>query len=415
MPETKAFQGIRYDFERCGGDISTLIAPPYDVLNQADKDRLQARSPHNIVGIDLPHIPPKSAGPDSVYQAAAHTLEKWRGEQALIQEDRPALYLYHQVFEHAGQQYTRRKFVARVRLTPFSAGEVLPHEKTFGGPKEDRLALMKATRCQLSPIFGLYADPDDRIGQAFAATAGSEPSATGVLDGVESRTWIVKDEAVIAQVEQEMADHKIYIADGHHRYGTALLYRDWYAAEFDDYHDDHPVNYVMFVLASMDDPGCLILPYCRAVSGVGLDSLLEAWSAGVEICDRNVSDARLRDGSTGKEVCVRYSARDRLRELEPDQVEPWYALDYAYLHRYLIDDLLKHSTHGDVAIRYVKSEEDAMAAAAGDGGTALLIKSTPMEHLKAMSEAGGLMPQKSTYFFPKLATGIVLNELRSAD
>ncbi|MGB0715632.1 MAG: DUF1015 family protein [Phycisphaerae bacterium] len=412
MPEIQPFSAIRYDFERSGGNLTDLIAPPYDVLDQDDKDRLLAASKHNVVAVDLPHVPPKAAGPDAVYQQAAHQLEAWLAEGALVRDAEPAVYLYHQTFTHAGQSYTRRKFFARVRLTEFSEGQVLPHEKTFGGPKEDRLALMKATKSQLSPIFGLFSDPEDAVNKAFEATAARTPDATGSLDGTDNRLWIVRDDATIGQLQQILADKKVYIADGHHRYGTALLYRNWYREAFaDTFSDSHPSNYCMFVLASMDDPGCLILPYYRTVAGVDRESLLGIWSDGVETCDAGEADAILHDGKTGTETPVKYAQRQKLHDLEAGQVEPWYDLDYAYLHRYLIEDRLAGASGQTPDIKYVKSEEDAKKVAAETGGTALLVNATPMAHLQAMSLAGGLMPQKSTYFHPKIATGLAINPL----
>lgn len=413
MPEVAPFTAIRFDHTRTGGDLSALLAPPYDVLDQADKDALLAKSERNIVAIDLPHIPPKSLGPQEAYGRSAKLLDQWLSEGVMLRENKPALYLYHQRFEHAGQSYTRRKFIARVRLQPFSEGWILPHEQTFGGPKEDRLALMKATRCQLSPIFGLYADPEDRVGSAFAATAAQTPDVTGTLDGVENRMWVVSDRGLIDAVVSALADKKIYIADGHHRYGTALLYRDWLRGEEGgSLSGDHPANYVMFVLASMDDPGSLILPYNRALVNVELGTVLEAWSAGTEPALPERADIVLYDGKTGGETPLRFTNRNVLATLEPDQCEPWRRLDYAYLHRYLIDELLTGKL-GDrePSVRYVKSAEDARRTARDESGVALLVNATPMSHMRAVSEAGGLMPQKSTYFHPKLATGLTINPL----
>ena len=154
MLDVRPFAAIRYDARRCGGDLSNVIAPPYDVLDEADRAALLARDPHNIVAIDLPHVPPKSVGPPQVYERSANLLEQWIKDGVLVREAKPALYIYHQTFEHEGRRFTRKKFIARLRLASFSEGVILPHERTFGGPKEDRLALMKATRCNLSPIFG---------------------------------------------------------------------------------------------------------------------------------------------------------------------------------------------------------------------------------------------------------------------
>jgi uncharacterized protein (DUF1015 family) len=313
-------------------------------------------------------------------------------------------------------------FIARVRLAPFSDGSILPHEKTFGGPKEDRLALMKATRCNLSPIFGLYADPQNRIGSIFAPTVSKSPDAKAALDGVENSLWIVTGAAVIERVVTEMRDKKVYIADGHHRYGTALLYRDFVAGQGGGLSADHPANFVMFVLASMDDPGCLILPYYRALGHVDLQLLLDAWRDGVAVAaplsekggtkgGSAAPDLVLWEGSTGKQVGLRFTNRGVLRSLEPGEAAPWYDLDYAYLHRYLLEELLVKKLGGEPKIQYVKSLDDARRTARDEQGVALLVNATPMAHLRAVSDAGGLMPQKSTYFHPKLATGLTINPL----
>lgn len=410
--EVTPFAAIRFDHTKTGGDLSALIAPPYDVLDQNDKDALLARSNRNIVGIDLPHLPPKSAGPAECYDKAARTLTTRLHDGTLVRDDEPALYLYHQRFTYGGKTYTRKKFIARVRLRPFEDGVILPHELTFGGPKEDRLALMKATKCQLSPIFGLYADPQNQVGKAFASTAGAPPHATGTLDDVKNELWVVTNPEVIEAVVSTVNDGKLYIADGHHRYGTALLYQSWAKEQHGGtLPDDHPANFVMFVLASMDDPGCLILPYYRALKSVTVSALQNAWSDGVATCDAEDADLVLVDGATGQETPVRFTNREALKTLEPNQCAPWYDLDYAYLHRYLLDELYATHVGAPPQARYATSAADAKQAAREESGVALLMKATPLGHLRAVSDAGGVMPQKSTYFFPKLATGMTINPL----
>ncbi|MCH8148666.1 MAG: DUF1015 family protein, partial [Planctomycetes bacterium] len=248
--------------------------------------------------------------------------------------------------------------------------------------------------------------------KAFAAVAARSPDVSASLDGIDNRMWITKDAAVIDTVTTLMADKNLYIADGHHRYGTALNYRDWYAkGQGGSLPDDHPANYVMLVMACMDDPGCLILPYHRALAEIKLATVLDAWSAGTETCDREDADVVLVEGATGMEAPLRFTDRKKLMELEPDHCKPWYDLDAAYLHRYLIDEQLKRSLEAEPQVRYVKSEEMARKTAREKDGVALLVKATPMAHLRAVSEAGGLMPQKSTYFYPKLATGLTINPL----
>lgn len=426
MLEIAPFSAIRYDLRRVGGDLSAVLAPPYDVLDEADKKALLARSDHNIVAIDLPYLPPKSAGPAQVYERAARTMQDWIRDGTLIRDPAPALYVYHQRFEHDGKPYTRRMFIARVRLQPFSEGSILPHERTFGGPKEDRLALMKATRCNLSAIFGLYCDSRDEIGALFAATAAKRADAVGTLDGVESRLWVVADRKVVQSVVAAMADRRVYIADGHHRYSTALMYRDWLAEQHGGpLPDDHPANYVMFVLASMDDPGCLILPYYRVLEHIDADALASAWSPGATRIGMKTpspsqgegwgegrdADVVLWDGHSGKELSLKFTDRAKLAALEPNECPAWHKLDYAYLHRYLIDELLARKLGTAPTVHYVKSLDDAKQTARQCAGVALLVNATPMAHLRSVAESGGLMPQKSTYFHPKLATGLTMNKL----
>lgn len=412
MPEIKPFRAIRYDYTRTGGDVSNLIAPPYDVLGQADKDALLAKSDRNIVAVDLPHIPPKSLGPQDAYERSATTLQAWLEDGTLVREEKPALYVYHQTFEHAGKTYTRREFITGVRLRPFEEGVILPHEQTFGGPKEDRLALTKATACNLSPVFGLYADPENVIGKTFAPIVESEPDMVGAMDGVVNKVWILTEPQVIAKVVSALAPKKLYIADGHHRYGTALNYRNWLKEqEGGELPEDHPANFVMLVLGSMDDAGSLILPYNRALAGVDLATVLDAWSAGTEPAPVGQEDIVLYDGATGAERRLRYTDRGKLRSLEPGQCPSWYRLDAAYLHRYLIDELLRVRMGREPRVRYVKSAGDAKQVAKDEAGVALLVNATPMGHLRTVSEEGGLMPQKSTYFYPKLATGLTINPL----
>ena len=414
MLEVRPFAAIRYDTSRLGGDLSNVLAPPYDVLDDTDRAALLARDPKNIVAIDLPHVPPKSAGPPEAYQRSALLLGQWLKEGVLARESGPAMYVYHQSFEHEGRKYIRKKFIARLRLASFSDGAILPHERTFGGPKEDRLALMKATRCNLSPIFGLYSDPANKIAGAFSPHIGRKPDFHGNLEGIENQVWIVTDSAILERVASEMRDKKVYIADGHHRYGTALLYRDHAAGQAGGLSVDHPANFVMFVLASMDDPGCLILPYFRVLGGITLNDLVKAWKAGTESLPFSAKFAEIDLmlwAATSEWTPMRFTNRGVLRKLEANEVGPWYNLDYAYLHRYLIEELLAKKLKRAPVIHYAKSAEQAKQIAREENGVALLVNATPMAHLRAVSEAGGLMPQKSTYFHPKLATGITINPL----
>jgi uncharacterized protein (DUF1015 family) len=332
-------------------------------------------------------------------------------EGTLIREPAPALYVYHQCFSHEGRELARRMIIVRGRLTPFSEGIILPHERTFGGPKEDRLALMRATMCNLSAVFGLYSDSEMRVLDALEMECRREPDAFATLDGVENKMWIVTDSAVHRQVGSIMADKKVYIADGHHRYETSLHYRDELAAAGRaPLGHDHPARFIMLVLAGMEDPGCIILPYHRVLVGAKLETVLRAWAAGTAPCSENQADLTLVEGASGRRAALRFTDRQKLRSLDPRQPAAWYELDAAYLHRCLLDVFWADEA-GPPRVEYVKSSDEALRVAQARNGVALLMNATPMAHLRAVSEGGGLMPPKSTYFHPKLATGLTINPL----
>ena len=252
MADIRPFNAIRYAL-RPGTDPSQLIAPPYDVLDEAGKAALQAKSPHNIVSIDLPFMPPKSVGPDAVYEQADTTMRKWLAEGVLAQDGRPAMYPYAQTYEHDGHTFNRRGFFALVKLSPFGKGAVVPHEKTYKGPIEDRLKLMRATGVQLSPIFGLYSDPKNEVMTALYQRAG-KPLMSATLDGVDNKLWAEPDAEIENRVIDLMRSKPVYIADGHHRYTTALQYQaDMVEKNGGPLPDAHPANWCLFVLVGMQE------------------------------------------------------------------------------------------------------------------------------------------------------------------
>lgn len=421
MSIVRPFAAIRY----AARDLSALLAPPYDVLTADDKAALLRRDRRNFVAVDLPHVPPKSAGPDQAYQAAARTLAGWLADGTLVRDAKPAVYVYHQRFQHGDERFVRRMFFARLRLEPFGSGSVFPHEQTFGGPKEDRLCLMRATRANLSPIFGLYEDPGNAVAAMLAAQVGAEPVSHGTLDGVDNRLWAVTDPQAIADVQRLLADRPTFIADGHHRYGTALLYRDE-LARGGPLPAEHPANYVLCVFCAMDDPGLLILPTHRVLheartltsADLARDARLR-----VERLAASGADACLAElAARGPQAVGFWSAAERayfavqpqdagiLDSLEPGRSAAWRRLGLAFLHRYLIE-VTAAAAGAASAISYVKSASDAVAEAAEARACVFLLQPTRMSELRAVCQAGELMPQKSTYFFPKLASGLVINPL----
>lgn len=427
MSMIRPFAAIRYATDTAS-DLSALLSPPYDILDDRDKAALLSRHPENFVKIDLPHTPPKSAGPPAAYAAARATLERWLHDRILVRDPTPAIYVYHQAYLLNGAPCVRKMFFARLRIEPFGQGSVFPHERTFGGPKEDRLALTKATQANLSPIFGLYEDAANEVARRLERNLPERPLAVGTLDGVENRLWAVADAATIADVARLMQPKPIYIADGHHRYGTGLLYRDWLVECERPLSDRHPANYVLCVFCAMEDPGLVILPTHRVLAGVdvGPQMLAEGQQIRVEPLEAaSASQAVLRlathgpqavacfHGRTGTYHVLRPTAPDILDKLEPDHTPAWRRLGLAFLHAYVLDRVVTPKLRGGTApeVKYIKADDEAVQLARQTGGTAFLMQPTTMEELRDVCSAGDLMPQKSTYFYPKLASGLVINPL----
>ena len=409
-------------------DISAFLSPPYDIIDERGKSELLARHAHNFVRLDLPHVPPKSAGPAQAYDAARALLEQWLHDGVLVRDRQPTLYVYHQAYRHAGVAYLRKMFFARLRLEPFGKGSIFPHERTFGGPKEDRLALTKATRANLSPIFGLYEDARNEVAARLERQLAPEPLAYGTADGVENRLWAVSDAATIADVARMTGSKATFIADGHHRCGTAMMYRDWLVEEEGPLPPEHPANFVLCVFCAMEDPGLLILPTHRVLPGVNVTVQTFADDSRVELKPLEVpgpGQAIAALKAFGPQAIALYNAAARtysvLRPTRPDILDPlepgrtpaWRRLGLAFLHAYVLDRVVAPKVCGGQPpeIHYVKADPDAVREADDTGGSAFLMQPTTMEELRAVCSAGDLMPQKSTYFNPKLASGLVINPL----
>jgi uncharacterized protein (DUF1015 family) len=434
MVRIRPFQGIRYA-RRADLDGSGLIAPPYDVLDEKSKAALQAKHPNNIVTVDLPHLPAKTVGPDAVYQRAAITMQAWLKAGVLVRDQRPALYPYAQTYEHHGRSFRRRGFFALVKLSPFGAGEVVPHEKTHKEAIEDRLKLMRATGVQLSPIFGLYNDLKNEVTDLLYRNAG-RPEFSGTLEGVKNDLWSVVDAEVENKVMDLMGTKPIYIADGHHRYTTALQYQaDAERTNGGKLPEHHPANWCLFVLIAMQDDGLLIHPTHRLIGGLvsfDVELFREAIQDHFEMAetllkgdpvDEYVRDVLpkqpahtfgLFDGRTRKLYQLRLKNLEVLKALEPEKSEAWRRLDVAILQRYLLDEVLqpKFAAGKEPAKGYTADPDEIASRTDGERyQIALLLQATPLHALEELGRHGEVMPQKSTYFYPKLATGMVMNSL----
>jgi uncharacterized protein (DUF1015 family) len=434
VAQIRPFAGVRFSRHK-SFDLSNLIAPPYDVLDDAGKAALQAKHPNNIVTVDLPHLPAKSVGPDETYAKAAATVKSWLAEGILERDAKPAIYPYAQTYTHAGRTFHRRGMIALVKLSPFGEGHVVPHEKTYPDAIADRLKLTRATKMQLSPIFGLFSDPRSEVtGALFKNTGKPEVSAT--LDNVRNDLWSVNDSSTENTVIDAMSARPVYIADGHHRYTMALQYQK----EITEQHGgplppQHPANYCMFVLVGMQDDGLLILPTHRLIGSIpsfDINAFKAVVAPVATVSEVVIPEADLPryidvtlprqaantfglfDGRTRKTYQVSIIDSNILKTLEPDHSDSWRKLDVAILQSYLLDQVLKpHFADGADPTRGYTADSAAVAAMT-DGNKyqiALLLKSTPLHALEELGKTKEVMPQKSTYFFPKLATGMVMSSL----
>ena len=424
--EIRPFRGWRFAAE----DISDYIAPPYDVLTADDKRELLARCDGNIVGVDLPHVPPSEAGPDSAYEMAAGGIRHWQANGTLRQDDRPAIYAYEQTYAWAGREYTRRAMLCGIRATELGR-DVIPHEHTFAGPKADRLKLTEHTKMQMSPIFGFYNDSDRAVDDILAGAVAGKPRAYGRLKDVKEKLWVVDDRDTIGEIALALRDKPAFIADGHHRYTTALNYRDALVkAGLAD--ANHPANFVLFALVASEDPGLLVLPTHRILRGLprnfDVSALVEHavdfdWKrCSVEDADLSDADAFLKRygpgamgvmGAKPAEIWIaRLNRPEAMAEAAPDELDIWRRLDVAILHKLIIDKALMPWRTDKLSVEYTPDGRKLLAACqAGSAELGFCLQSTPVSAVERIALAGATMPHKSTYFYPKLATGMVLKPL----
>jgi uncharacterized protein (DUF1015 family) len=391
--------GVHYDPARVG-DMARVLAPPYDVISHSMQTALYARSPHNVIRLILPRE--SDRGP-----AAAAMLRSWMDERILVAHPTPAIYLYSQTFTlNDGTQRRRDGIICRLQLEDFARGIVRPHERTLPGPKADRLAILRATGTNLSPIFGLYSRPEEPVRQLLGAPMGTPlVDANDEVGGSNHRLWRITDAACIARVEEALADETIIIADGHHRYETALAFRDERGGA-------EPARYILAYLANMEETGVVILPTHRLVRGpLGmtadeLESRLvedfEVWRlASAQPRAAGEIDCALPD--RWLRLRARPAASARLMQL-PGVLR---GLDIALLHGAVLGPFLGV---GPERLDFTHDDTEAtQAVREGRAAAAFLLEPPTLAEVRAVCLAGELMPEKSTYFYPKLATGLVFS------
>jgi uncharacterized protein (DUF1015 family) len=433
MADVQPLHALRYDTSVVGS-LAGVTAPPYDVISPEGRAALLERSKYNVVAVDLPvmasdgrleaqAVVEDAAAQADPYEAAGALFGRWRTQGAVVADSQPALWAHTQEYTGPdGIARTRRGFFCKVRIEGYGEGRVRPHERTHPGPKEDRLRLMRATKANLSPIFSLYSDPSHATWDALAP-AGEQPADGEVTDaeGTVHRVWRVPEQETIVAVQEALRESELLIADGHHRYETAQTYAEEIGGE-------GPHRYVLMCLVALEDPGLTVFPTHRLLSG--LDAERRSALAAAIARDFVAEEVALEDlappagegplqlgfvDSSMRPTRLTLRSQEIAERALADRSPAYRTLDTGVLEALLLKGALGMSEH-DVAelngLWYARDTQDAIERVrSGVSDAAFLMRATPVTQVRDVAAAGENMPPKSTYFFPKLLTGLLFNPL----
>jgi uncharacterized protein (DUF1015 family) len=425
MADVRALKALHYDLDAVGS-LQDVVAPPYDVIDPGMRAELLARSPYNAVAVDLPkpygETGPQASGEGDPYAAAGASIEAWQKAGALVRDTEEAIWAMEQEYTGPdGASHVRHGVLVRVRVEDFDSGTILPHERTLPGPKRDRLELMRATRCNLSPIFSLSTVDPWPVIEDEIRTMEPWGEATDEA-GTVTRVW--RHPGLVEVLPQALADAQLLIADGHHRYETAIAYRDEIGGE-------GPHNYTLMALTGLDDPGLSVYPTHRLLSGIagdperqqrlgeGLRELFDVTEVETGRIDPLGEDGvgvfGLYDSHHKRAFRLRLKDTAELDRLLEGLPEPYRRLDAAILETMVLKKIAGLSEDDILAKRglgYAKSVEDSLRLIEeGAYDVAFILRPIPVDQTKAICESDANMPPKSTYFYPKVLTGLVFNPL----
>jgi uncharacterized protein (DUF1015 family) len=417
MADVQPLRALHYD-PAVAGPLADVVAPPYDVIDAGQRAELMARSPFNVVAVDLPQ------GEPDPYAIAGELFDSWQLRGVLARDHEPAIWAHTQDYTGPdGGRLTRRGFFCRVRIEPYGAGRVRPHERTHPGPKEDRLRLTRATRANVSPIFSLYSDPTEAAWRALGpATEGAPWAEVTDSDGTVHRLWRVAQPEVIEAVQAAARDSELLIADGHHRYETMQAYAEEVGGE-----GDH--RYILMCLVALEDPGLTVFPTHRMVRGLDSarqEALAEALRRDFEIAEVPLEQITPEPGAGPLQLGYIDSHFQRPLRLTlkdqaiadaalPDHSPAYRHLDTGVLEALILKQALGLSDE-DIShfngLFYARDTAEALAmVGSGEYDAAFLMRPTPVAQVRDVAAEGENMPPKSTYFFPKLLTGLLFNPL----
>ncbi len=425
MAEIKGYKGLRFNCEKAG-KIEELVCPPYDIISDQQREEYIKTNPHNIIRLELPKG-------DDKYNKAAEILKDWLEKGILVKEDKPAIYIYEEEFTAYGERKAIKGIICRVKLEEFSKGIILPHEFTLSKAKEDRLNLMKATNCNFSQIYSLYMDGGKNTLGKIDSLSKSEPDIQlQDNDNVTHRMWIIKDEKAIADICSDFADRKLYIADGHHRYETALNYRN-YLREQGLAKEGDACDYQMMMLVDMEHPGLVVFPTHRLVRNLDsfnaervIDGCKEYFDV-TEHSDINTIESTLMElYNQGKKAYAFYCGGSSykllvlkdtniIKKLLPNASTATQQLDVTILHTLILEKIFGIDAENmakQINLTYTKIFDEAISSVQhGNSQCAFILNPTRVSEIREVASNGEKMPQKSTYFYPKMITGLVMNQL----
>ena len=443
MADIRGFRGIRYDVREEEREAEDVVAPPYDVIDENEQTDLYERHPHNIIRLILNRQTDSDTEENNRYTRSRRHLMDWLAKGVLNVDREAAMYAHYQDYEGAtGEAYTRRGFLALVKLTEYENEVVLPHERTLKGPKVDRLKLMKACEANMSPVFLLYDDPANEVDELLAEHRPDSPSmdVTTSADGIRHRTWPISDGEAQCKVAGILSDKQLLIADGHHRYETALAYRNFRREVAEEPIEDPPYDYCLAFMVNMHDPGLQVFPTHRIIHDVeGFDARSFAsdlddspyfqteWldvdhrsdpTRAIDLLEETGEEAPsfafLAEG-WDRPLLARFAGDTSSPIFDEETIPEVRRLDTAILHEAIIDRMIgidKEAQEAKTNLHYTRDLDEAVEAADDPGNQLVaLMNPTKVSQVVDCCKSGGKMPQKSTYFYPKVLSGLVVNPL----
>lgn len=428
MAEIKAFKGLRYTEK--AGQPAELCCPPYDIINMEQRNGFLSRNPYNLIRFELPKPVEDKSDDLAPYEEAGKTVGEWIDDGILARDDEPSIYIYEMEFSVFGKNHCVKGIIPLVKLEDFSKGIILPHEETLSKAKTDRLNLMKATGCNFSQIYSLYMDED---GSAFSEidkySQGKPTTELTDGDGVTHRLWAVSDKAFADKLEAIFADKKLYIADGHHRYETALNYREWRRTIR---MAQGTSEYVPMMLVNMENSGLVVFPTHRLVRdlncfncGAVVEKSREYFDIKENLNSEQSAELLRQAYENGKKAFALYYNKSYavmelkdtaiMEKLLPNAGKALRELDVSVLHSLVLERIFgidKENMANQKNLTYTKSAvEAAEEVDCGNACCAFILNPTKVEEIRDVAQNGEKMPQKSTYFYPKLITGLVMNQI----